>query len=219
MKWKTLSDSRSLYPKTIYALPYTICFLWFQHRCMLWARFSPDSRQPMKSRKPPTTILCNGFPKMTDLSKAQQSALIELYHAHTVLWDNCQTAYKDQHARNKALVIIQAAFQAQCGIRLESKFLTSRVSVSECVTEHFCNHHVSAVLRSSHCECAWRGGGRDHTVTAVDSPFLCACFSVGMPCVSVDSMQCDSVRIQHQSVSATCSYLCQRSHWLIRSRV
>ena len=67
----------------------------------------------------------SGFAKMADLSRAQQSTLIELYRTHSVLWDNSLSGYKDQIARNKALAKIQTAFEAQWGIKLESKFVNS----------------------------------------------------------------------------------------------
>ena len=65
---------------------------------------------------------------MVELTRAQQSTLIELYRTHSVLWDNSLSGYKDQIARNKALAKMQATFEAEWGIRLESKLVNATYS-------------------------------------------------------------------------------------------
>ena len=59
---------------------------------------------------------------MADLSKKEQSVLIQLYREQSVLWDSSHVAYNDRNARKRALSNIQVAFETACGIKLESKF-------------------------------------------------------------------------------------------------
>ena len=59
---------------------------------------------------------------MADLSKKEQSVLIQLYREQSVLWDSSHVTYNDRNARKRALLNIQMAFDTTCGIRLESKF-------------------------------------------------------------------------------------------------
>ncbi|KAL8607071.1 hypothetical protein ACOMHN_005097 [Nucella lapillus] len=72
---------------------------------------------------------------MVDLSRAQQSVLIQLYRASCVLYDNTLSRYKDLNCRNKALKAMQAMFLQMTEIRLEindlkTKLQSFRTSVS-----------------------------------------------------------------------------------------